>query len=221
MPDETYKDYNIMKQDEMDRIYRNTSLEEIPWNVETPPDALVELVEIGKVKPCKTIDLGCGTGSYAIYLAIKGFDVTGIDISPTAIKIAKGNAKKKNVKCNFFVDDVIGDLNKIEETFTFAYDWELLHHIFPKKREKYVENVYRLLNPRGEYLSVCFSKKDTQFGGSGKYRKTRLDTLLYFSSEDELRDLFDPFFNIKELKTIEISGKPAPHLANYIFMKKK
>ena len=55
MPDETYKDYNIMKQDEMDRIYRNTSLEEIPWNVETPPDALVELVEIGKVKPCKTM----------------------------------------------------------------------------------------------------------------------------------------------------------------------
>jgi hypothetical protein len=39
----------------MDRIYRNTSLEEIPWNIETSPDVLVELAESGKVKPCKTI----------------------------------------------------------------------------------------------------------------------------------------------------------------------
>jgi len=72
----------------MDRIYRKTSLNEIPWNFESPPKELVKLVDSGKVKPCKTIDLGCGTGNYAIYLASRGFDVIGIDISPTAIKIA-------------------------------------------------------------------------------------------------------------------------------------
>jgi len=206
---------------EMDRIYRNTPLEEIPWNIETPPNALVELVKNGKVKPCKTIDLGCGTGNYAIHLATIGFDVTGIDISPTAIKIAKENAKKKRVKCNFLVTDVLGNLDEVKETFDFAYDWELLHHIFPEQRKKYVENVYRILNPRGKYLSVCFSEKDHEFGGLGKYRETRLGTILYFSSENELRDLFEPYFNIKELKTIEIRGKPTPHLANYAFMEKK
>jgi SAM-dependent methyltransferase len=182
---------------------------------------LVELVESGKVKPCKTIDLGCGAGNYAIYLANAGFDVAGIDISQTAIKIAKENAKKKGVKCDFLVADVLGDLTEVKETFDFAYDWELLHHIYPQKRKKYVENVHRILNPREKYLSVCFSEKDPQFGGSGKYRKTPLDTILYFSSEDELRDLFDPYFNIKELKTIELMGKSAPHLANYVFMEKK
>ena len=102
-----------------------------------------------------------------------------------------------------------------------AYDWELLHHTYPEKRKKYVENVYRILNPRGNYLSVCFSEKDPQFGGSGKYRETPLGTILYFSSENESRDLFEPYFNIKELKTIKISGKFAPHLANYAFMEKK
>jgi hypothetical protein len=96
-----------------------------------------------------------------------------------------------------------------------------LHHIYPQKRKKYVENVYRILNPRGKYLSVCFSEKDLHFGGSGRYRKTPLDTILYFSSEDELRDLFDPNFNIKELKTIEIRGKTVNHLVNYVFMEKK
>ena len=210
-----------MKRTEIDKIYRNMHPAEIPWNIETPPKALVELVESGKVKTCKTIDLGCGTGNYAIYLANIGFDVTGVDISPTAIKIAKENAKKKGVKINFLVADVLGDLDEVKETFDFAYDWELLHHIFPEKRKKYVENVYRILNARGKYLSVCFSEKDPQFGGLGKYRKTPLGTILYFSSEDELRDLFDPYFNIKELKTIEISGKFAPHLANYVFMEKK
>jgi 2-polyprenyl-3-methyl-5-hydroxy-6-metoxy-1,4-benzoquinol methylase len=124
---------NAMMQVEMDRIYKNIPLEEIPWNIETPPDALVELVDSGKVKPCKTIDLGCGAGNYAIYLASRGFDVTGIDISPVAIKIAKENAKKKGVKGNFLVANVLGDLDEVGETFDFAYDWELLHHISPTK----------------------------------------------------------------------------------------
>lgn len=121
----------------------------------------------------------------------------------------------------FLVADVLGDLDEVKESFDFAYDWELLHHIFPEKRKKYVESVYKILNSRGKYLSVCFSEKDPQFGGYGKYRKTTLGTTLYFSSEDELRDLFDPYFNIKELKTIEISGKFAPHVANYAFMERK
>jgi SAM-dependent methyltransferase len=210
-----------MIQVEMDRIYKNIPLEEIPWNIETPPDALVELVDSGKVKPCKTIDLGCGAGNYAIYLASKGFDVTGIDISQAAIKIARENAKKKGTKWNFLVADVLGDLDEVRETFDFAYDWELLHHIFPDKRKKYVQNVHKILNPGGKYLSVCFSEKDPQFGGSGKYRETRLGTLLYFSSENELRELFEPYFNIRELKTIEVTTKFVNHLANYAFMERK
>jgi len=205
----------------MDRLYRKTPLNKIPWNIETPPDVLVDLVESGKVKSCKAIDLGCGTGNYSIYLASVGFDVTGIDNSPTAIKIAQENAKKKGIKCNFLVANVLGNLNEVKCKFEFAFDWELLHHIFPEKRRIYVKNVYKLLHPSGKYLSVCFSEKDPGFGGSGKYRKTRLGTILYFSIEDELRDLFQPYFNIEELKMKEIKGKPDSHLAYYVFMERK
>ena len=79
----------------MDKIYRKIPLEKISWNIQKPPDVLVELVRSKKVKPCKTIDLGCGIGNYAIYLGGLGFDVTGIDVSPTAIDIDIEKAKKK------------------------------------------------------------------------------------------------------------------------------
>ena len=201
------------KYPDMDRIYRDVPLDSIPWNIETPPDALVELVQSGKVRPCKTIDLGCGTGNYAIYLAGLGFDVTGIDSSRTAITIATKNAQKKNIRCRFIAADLLGDLHEVNDTFDFAFDWELLHHIFPEDRDKYVQNVHKLLNPKATYFSVCFSEKDPQFGGVGKFRKTRMGTTLYFSQESELTSLFIKYFDVRELKTIRIGGKFGAHCA--------
>jgi SAM-dependent methyltransferase len=204
----------------MDDIYKKMPLENIPWNSEAPPEALVRLVESGKVTPCRAIDLGCGAGNYAIWLAGKGFDVTGIDLAPTAIRIAREKAAKKGARCDFIVADVLGDLRDVKGTFDFAYDWEVLHHIFPVDREKYVSNVYRLLNRGGKYLSVCFNEDDPQFGGQGMYRKTRLGTELYFSSVDELKTLFAHRFRILEIKKMEISSKSGPHVVNCAFMEK-
>ena len=168
-----------IKQVDIDKIYRETPLEKIPWNVETPPEAMVELVRSGSIKPCKTVDLGCGAGNQAVYLAGMGFSVTGVDSSAEAIRLAGENAAKKKVSCRFVVADVLGDLREIPDTFDFAYDWELLHHIYPEQRETYIANVHRLLNQGGKYLSVCFSEHDTQFGSVGKYRETALGTVLY------------------------------------------
>ena len=205
----------------MDEIYRSLSLDEIPWNRETPPALLIELLDSGKVKPCKAVDLGCGAGNYAIYLAQRGFEVTGVDFSTTAIKIAGENAQKQNVKCVFLIADVIDGLTEINQHWDFAYEWGLLHHILPEKRKKYVNNVWQILNPEGKYLYLCFSEKDKGFEGSGNYRNTQFGSTLYFSSEDELRDLFSPEFRIIDLRTVEIAGKFEPHIFNYVFMEKK
>lgn len=206
---------------DLEKIYRDKPLNRIPWNYETPPDSLVDLVNRGKIKPCKTIDFGCGIGNYAIYLATEEFDVTGIDISPSAISIARTRARQKGVECKFLVTDLLSDLDNLNDKFDFAYDWELLHHIFPERRQLYVENVHKLLNSKAKYLSVSFSERDPCFGGQGKYRETPLGTVLYFSSKEELKNLFRSHFNIIELKTIEIRGKPIPHIANYVFMERK
>jgi SAM-dependent methyltransferase len=204
-----------MKSVDIDEIYRRIPLDRIPWNSETPPDSLVELIRGGKVRPCRAIDLGCGAGNYAIWLAQEGFDVTGADSSPTAIGIAREKAERLGVPCRFVVADLLGDLHEIRDTFDFGYDWELLHHIMPGDRPAYAKNVYRLLSPGATYLSVCFSEEDPQFGGTGKIRRTTIGTVLYFSSESEIRELFSPFFAIQELKTITVPGKFGTHRAIY------
>jgi SAM-dependent methyltransferase len=210
-----------MIKDQMEKIYGEMSLDSIPWYMESPPKALQTLVTDRILNPCKVIELGCGTGNYVLYFSRNDFDAIGVDISENAIQIARESALRDGLKCTFVVADVLGDLAEIDDKFDFAYDWELLHHIFPEDREKYIENVWRLLNPRGYYLSVCFSEDNDQFGGAGKYRETPLGTILYFSSETEIKSILINRFTIEELKTIEILGKRAIHKVIYALSKKK
>lgn len=210
-----------MIKDQMEKIYREMSQADIPWHMETPPKALQTLITDHVLKPCKIIELGCGTGNYVLYFSRNGFDAIGVDISENAIRIARESASRDGLKCAFVVTDVLGDLSELGDKFDFAYDWELLHHIFPEDREKYIENVWSLLKPRGRYLSVCFSERSDQFRGVGKYRKTPLGTILYFSNENEIKSLFEKRFNIEELKTIEIQGKRAIHKVIYALSTKK
>jgi len=206
-------DSRINLKHQMESIYQELTPERIPWNLEDPPQLIVDLVESKQILPCEAVDLGCGAGNYAVWFASKGFQMTGIDFSPKAIEMAQELSRKKGVTCRFIAEDLMGDLGRLHRSFDFAYDWEVLHHVFPEDREQYVLNVEKLLKPGGAYLSVCFSEEDPSFGGVGKVRKTPLGTELYFSSEEELRELFTPHFQVNELRTSEITGKYGPHKA--------
>jgi len=136
----------------------------------------------------------------------------------SAIKRAEEHATKNGVKCTFLVADVLGDLENVTETFDFAYDWELLHHIFLEQRQQYVANVHRLLNPKGKYLSLCFNESDPAFGGAGKYRRTPLGTVLYFSSLGELRALFEPPLQFSSCGLLKSTANPrhiSPAIASW------
>jgi len=207
--------------EQMDQIYWEMPLEKIPWNVSEPPALLTNAVETGKIQPCPAADLGCGAGNYAVWLARQGFEVTGIDISQHAVKYAEELAAREGVTCRFVAADLLGDLKEFHERFDLAYDWELLHHIFPEDRPRYIQNVHALLQPGGLYFSLCFSERDPAFGGTGKFRDTPLGTTLYFSSEKELRELYAPHFDILELTTNEVPGKPNPHMANVAWLKRR
>jgi len=196
------------------------------WTESEPPKELVNLIEAGKIKPCKVLDLGCGEGFYAIYLASKGFEVTGIDIAENAIKLAKENATKQDVKIKFMPMDV-SDLDKINDKFDFVFEWAILHHIIPEQRQKYVENIKEILNKRGKYLSICFNNQNPDFGAKGKNlriipegAKMPAGTKLYYSSFEEIKQLFEPHFNIIEAKLIKFTAGKKDHIGNYFFMEK-
>lgn len=205
----------------MEKIYGEMPPEDIPWNIVSPPEILRALVTSNGLRPCKVLELGCGAGNYVIFFAKYGFDASGVDISENAIEMARKSALQAGVTCTFVVADVLGGMSEINGEFDFVYDWELLHHIFPDDRDGYFRNVGRLLKPGGRYLSVSFSEKSKQFGGVGKYRKTPLGTVLYFSGEAELGRLLRERFTVEDLKTIDIKGKHAVHKAVYAFCRKK
>lgn len=207
--------------EQMEQIYGDTPPDRIPWNIKQPPRQLVELVASGTVAPCRAVDLGCGAGNYAIWLASKGFDVTGIDFSKHAIEIAHKLAEQENANCSFIVGDLTDTDFKADTEYAFAFDWEVLHHVFPDDRDTYIGNVAKILHPGATYYSVCFSELDPDFGGEGKYRKTPMGTTLYFSSEQEIEHILEAHFEIKELSTTEIAGKYGPHMAVVALASKK
>lgn len=209
-----------MQPDQINKLYSETPPDQIPWNKEDPPPELVALVESGRVHPCKAIDFGCGLGNYVIWLAQRGFTMTGVDLSAVAIAKATEHALSLGVQADFIAADMLGDLHQIFGTFDFAYDWGLLHHIMPDDRPAYVRNVVTKLKSGAPYMSVCFSEEDPQFGGEGKFRTSRLGTEIYFSSESEIRALFEPHFTIEDLKTIDLRGRNIEHRGVYVLMHK-
>ena len=145
--------------DEWDQIYSKYSLESFGWELGKPRPILVEFVEKDLPKKGKALDLCCGAGTNAIYLAEKDFEVTGVDISRRAIQYAKGKAKQANVEINFIIGSFI-DLSFRDEEFGFVFDMGCFHHVKVEERKKFIKGVHRVLKKVGNYLLTCFSYKN-------------------------------------------------------------
>ncbi len=189
------------------------------WTNENPPQELTELIDSEIIKPCKTLDIGCGEGFYSIYLAKRGFEVVGIDLSEKAIEYAKKNANENGVNVKFIAMNV-KNLNKLDEKFDFVFEWAFLHCITkPKEREEYIEKVSKLLNKGGKYFSICFN--EDQFKEIPEESKKALGSILYFSSLNELKKLFSSYFKTIESKVVEIVVSGKKFIWNYFLMEKK
>ncbi len=95
-----------------------------PWDVKKPDSHLAEIVKAVPIKPCKALELGCGTGTNAIWLAQQGFEVTAMDLSETALDQAGRKAGADG--CNFVLTDFFeGPLPGTD--FDFVFDLGCLH----------------------------------------------------------------------------------------------
>ncbi|SNT58900.1 Methyltransferase domain-containing protein [Asanoa hainanensis] len=105
-----------------DEIYRHGAA---PWEIGGPQPALAAVLDRGVGGP-RVLDLGCGTGELALALARLGLDVTGVDISPVAIDLARAKAADAGLAIHFEVDDATS-LPAAE--FDAIFDSGLLHNL--------------------------------------------------------------------------------------------
>ncbi len=78
-----------------------------PWDIGRPQPVFVELVRAGELNIGGVLDVGCGTGENALYLAEKGFSVVGVDLATRAIDAAKAKSTERKLKVDFRIANAL------------------------------------------------------------------------------------------------------------------
>ncbi len=128
-----------------------------PWDTGVSPPELLDF--LAQHPPGRALDLGCGTGTNVITLAQRGWQVTGVDFAPRAIRLARRKARRAGVKARFLVDDVTR-LQGVEPPFDLILDMGCFHGLSAPAQEKYRQKVEQLLAPGGHFLLYVFFRSD-------------------------------------------------------------
>jgi SAM-dependent methyltransferase len=157
-------------------FYTKTQPKDLPWNAGGPDPDLVRLVKNGRIPVGQALDLGTGPGHDSVFLIQQGFNVIAIDISPTAVKLARENASQHGL-FGFFQH---GDIRQIpvEDGFIdFVNDRGCFHALGSEDRPQAVSEVHRVLRHGGRFLLRVFSDKEPAEGGPHRFSRSELDTL--------------------------------------------
>ena len=159
----------------------------IPFFSNVPDISLVKRLDVSKITPGRSLDIGCGNGRNTLYLAMQGWQATGIDISNEAIAWAKqlDSHHQAHYQCT--------SLEKYEDhphTYDLILDSGCFHHIKPHRRQDYLTRIQTLLKADGYFLMTCFNMKEgapitdeqvylerSMHGGMG-FTRLKLETIL-------------------------------------------
>lgn len=110
----------------------------------------------------RLLDLGCGTGDVAIWLAERGFEAYGIDIAPSEIAWAQKKASTRNVSVDFRIGNVVELKDYSDHFFQFVIDGLCLHCIIGQDRAAVLGSVHRVLQPGGGFFvqTMCGEVND-------------------------------------------------------------
>jgi cyclopropane fatty-acyl-phospholipid synthase-like methyltransferase len=140
-----------------------------PWDIGRSQGEFVRLEESGKISG-DVLDVGCGTGENALFLAGRGHDVWGVDSAPAAIEIARRKAEERGLAATFLVKDTL-NLHEIGRTFDTVIDSGLFHTLSDPERPCFIRNLSDVLKPGGTYFMLAFSEREP--GGYGPRRITK------------------------------------------------
>jgi SAM-dependent methyltransferase len=149
-----------------------------PWDIGRPQPAIERLAKQGLIVG-DVIDLGCGTGENALYLASRGFTVVGVDAAPTAIARAHEKAQLRGTEATFLVADALA-LEALGRTFDVGIDCGLFHTFSDADRVRFERSLRRILRAGGRYVLLCFS--ENQPGDFGPRRVTQAEIRATFET---------------------------------------
>jgi 2-heptyl-1-hydroxyquinolin-4(1H)-one methyltransferase len=152
-----------------------------PWSIGEPQPELAALIEQGKFHG-DVLDVGCGEAAVSLYLAERGFTTVGLDLSPTAIELAKAEAAKRGLaNASFEVAD-ISAFTGYDGRFGTIVDSTLFHSIPVEAREGYQQSIVRAAAPGASYYALVFDRAGLPNGPANPV------------TEDELRDVVSKYW---------------------------
>ena len=111
----------------------------------------------------KVLDLGCGSGRHTVYLVKNDFNVYGIDIAEEGIKIAKGWLKKEGLRADFKIGSIYKKLPYKDNFFDAVISTNVIHHARIKDIRKAIQEIERVLKPRGLIFITVRKRKFKKF----------------------------------------------------------
>ena len=151
-----------------DDMYRATP----PWDIGRPQRAVIELAEAGAFAG-RVLDVGCGTGDNALYLARAGYDVVGVDVAGLAIERALDKARAMERPPRFTVADAF-ELSLLGTTFDTVLDCGLFHTLPDDARAAYISSVAQVVPPGAVLHILCFSDDEPDWGGPRRITRAEL-----------------------------------------------
>ncbi len=161
---------------------------QLPWDTGQPEPLLVEFVNSGAVNPSRALEIGAGTGTNSIWMAERGFDVLGVDISPLAVERAGAKMAGRALRCRFAALDFL-EAPPPDGTFQFVFDRGCFH-VFdePGERQRFAAQVAAVLAPGGLWLSLIGSTEGPP-REIGPPRRTAREVALAIEPALEIVDL--------------------------------
>ncbi len=171
---------------EFDAAYSSTP----PWDIGRPQPAFAALAREGRLSG-DVLDVGCGTGEHALMATQAGCKTVGVDLSPTAIRLAEAKAQERGTSSQFVVGDAL-HLESLGEQFDVVLDCGLFHVFDDEDRRSFVESLARVVRTGGRYFLLCFS--DEEPPGWGPRRVTQA----------EIRGAFAPRWRVERIEPAEL-----------------
>ncbi|HEY9784015.1 MAG TPA: class I SAM-dependent methyltransferase [Candidatus Obscuribacterales bacterium] len=129
--------------------------QDTPWDSGTASEELKAVLSEELIKPCRMLEIGCGTGTNAVFLAQAGFDVTAVDISAVAVKRAREKADAAGVKINFLQADVTALPAEVRGPFPFVFDRGTYHIVRSVNLAGMQDTLKRLVAPGGYFVVLA------------------------------------------------------------------